>query len=324
MVEIEKCFEFHKDDRIVVGCSSGPDSMALVDSLVKIRDKYNLFIVVAHVNYNVRDISTTEANYVRDYCKDNNLVFEYLNINKDSYSNDNFEFEARRIRYRFYKKLVNEYKLDYVMTAHQGDDLIETIMMKIVRGSNLNGYAGFKKEIKIYDFKIIRPLIYYTKQELIDYCDENKVKYYIDESNDDVNYTRNRFRKNILPLLKKENEKIHKKFIKYSDTLVEANEFISRERDKALDRCYVDNKIIIDKFKLEDEYIQKNIISYLIDKFYDNDLFLLNDKHVDLIIKLIYSEKANNNLDLPGDVKAIKEYNYFYLYKDEKKSNYEY
>ena len=84
MVEIEKCFEFHKDDRIVVGCSSGPDSMALVDSLVKIRDKYNLFIVVAHVNYNVRDISTTEANYVRDYCKDNNLVFEYLNINKDS------------------------------------------------------------------------------------------------------------------------------------------------------------------------------------------------------------------------------------------------
>ena len=305
MVEIEKCFEFHKDDRIVVGCSSGPDSMALVDSLVKIRDKYNLFIVVAHVNYNVRDISTTEANYVRDYCKDNNLVFEYLNINKDSYSNDNFEFEARRIRYRFYKKLVNEYKLDYVMTAHQGDDLIETIMMKIVRGSNLNGYAGFKKEIKIYDFKIIRPLIYYTKQELIDYCDENKVKYYIDESNDDVNYTRNRFRKNILPLLKKENEKIHKKFIKYSDTLVEANEFISRERDKALDRCYVDNKIIIDKF-------------------YDNDLFLLNDKHVDLIIKLIYSEKANNYLDLPGDVKAIKEYNYFYLCKDEKKSNYEY
>ncbi len=324
MVEIEKCFEFHKDDRIVVGCSSGPDSMALVDSLVKIRDKYNLFIVVAHVNYNVRDVSTTEANYVRDYCKDNNLVFEYLNINKDSYSNDNFEFEARRIRYRFYKKLVNEYKLDYVMTAHQGDDLIETIMMKIVRGSNLNGYAGFKKEIKIYDFKIIRPLIYYTKQELIDYCDENKVKYYIDESNDDVNYTRNRFRKNILPLLKKENEKIHKKFIKYSDTLVEANEFISRERDKALDRCYVDNKIIIDKFKLEDEYIQKNIISYLIDKFYDNDLFLLNDKHVDLIIKLIYSEKANNYLDLPDDVKAIKEYNYFYLCKDEKKSNYEY
>ena len=106
--------------------------------------------------------------------------------------------------------------------------------------------------------------------------------------------------------------------------MVEANEFISRERDKALVRCFVDNKIIIDKFKLEDEYIQKNIISYLIDKFYDNDLFLLNDKHVELILKLIYSDKANNYLDLPGDVKAIKEYNYFYLCKDEKKSNYEY
>ena len=208
MVEIEKCFEFHNDDRIVVGCSAGPDSMALLDSLVKIRKKYNLYIVVAHVNYNVRDVSTIEADYVRDYCKENNLIFEYLNIDNNSYSKENFEFEARRIRYRFYKKLVNQYKLDYVMTAHQGDDLIETIMMKIVRGSNLNGYAGFKKVINIYDFKIIRPLIYYTKQDLIDYCNDNKIKYFIDESNDDVNYTRNRFRKNVLPLLKKENEDI--------------------------------------------------------------------------------------------------------------------
>ena len=324
MVEIEKCFEFHNNDRIVVGCSAGPDSMALLDSLVKIRDKYNLFLVVAHVNYNVRDVSTIEADYVRDYCKKNNLIFEYLDIDNNSYSKENFEFEARRIRYRFYKKLVNQYKLDYVMTAHQGDDLIETIMMKIVRGSNLNGYAGFKKEINIYDYKIIRPLINYTKQDLINYCNKNNIKYYIDASNDDVNYTRNRFRKNILPELKKENENIHKKFIKYSDTLIEANDYISRERDKALDRCFIDNKIFIDKFKLEDEFIQKNIISYLIDIFYDNDLFLLNDKHIDLIIKLIYSDKANNYLDLPGGVKAIKEYNHFYLCKDEKKSNYEY
>ena len=67
MVEIERCFEFHNDDRIVVGCSAGPDSMALLDSLVKIRDKYNLYIVVAHFNYNVRDVSTIEADYVRDY-----------------------------------------------------------------------------------------------------------------------------------------------------------------------------------------------------------------------------------------------------------------
>ena len=113
MVEIERCFEFHNDDRIVVGCSAGPDSMALLDSLVKIRNKYNLYIVVAHVNYNVRDVSTIEADYVRDYCKENNLIFEYLNIDNNSYSKENFEFEARRIRYRFYKKLVNQYKLDF-------------------------------------------------------------------------------------------------------------------------------------------------------------------------------------------------------------------
>ena len=68
MVSIDKVFTFHKDDRIVVGCSTGPDSMALVDMLLKIRDRYNLSLIIAHVNHNVRKESFLEASFMKEYC----------------------------------------------------------------------------------------------------------------------------------------------------------------------------------------------------------------------------------------------------------------
>jgi len=307
MLEIEKNFDFNNYDRIVVGCSGGPDSMALLDMLLNIRDKYHLFIVVATINYNVRKESVEEFNYVKRFCEERNIIFESKSVN--NYSNENFEFEARVIRYRFFKELVKKYALNYIMVAHHCDDLIETIMMKIVRGSNLKGYSGFKKIVDFKDFKIVRPLISFTKDELINYCNDNNIKYYIDSSNSNIEYTRNRFRKVLLPFFKEEDNDVHKKFLKFSNTLDETFNYVSRERDKALNRCYRDNCILIDKFKLEDNFIQKEIIYYLISEIYDNDLYLITDKHVDLILNLIYSEKSNSSVNLPNSYIVLKNYN---------------
>ena len=102
MINIEDNFNFRKNDCIIVGCSGGPDSMALADMLLKIKDKYNLSIVLACVNYNVRKESTKEADYVATFAKNNNLFFELLSI--EEYGDDNFENEARNIRYNFYEQ----------------------------------------------------------------------------------------------------------------------------------------------------------------------------------------------------------------------------
>ena len=177
MQKINDIFEFRQNDRIVIGCSSGPDSMALVDMLLKIRDKYNLFLVIAHVNHNVRKESYEEAEFLKDYCFMNKLLFESMVI--EEYGDDNFHNEARNIRYNFFENLVHKYDANYLMTAHHGDDLIETVMMRIVRGSNLNGYAGFRNIVDMDGYKIVRPLINYTKKELEEYDQENEVKYYI-------------------------------------------------------------------------------------------------------------------------------------------------
>ena len=141
MISIDDKFKFNIGDIIIVACSAGPDSMALLSILNNIKDKYKLKLIIAHVDHNVRDKSLEEANYVEKVCADNDLIFELLKI--EDYSDDNFENEARVKRYSFFDKLVDKYKANYVMTAHHADDLIETILMKIVRGSNLSGYAGF-------------------------------------------------------------------------------------------------------------------------------------------------------------------------------------
>ena len=314
MINIENCFTFKHDDSIVIGCSTGPDSMALVDMLLKIRDKYNLFLIVAHVNHNIRKESYVEQDFIKAYCSDNNIVYEDMII--EDYGDDNFHNEARNIRYKFFDNIVHKYNANYLMTAHHGDDLMETILMRIVRGSNLNGYSGFRKIVEMDSYKIVRPLIYFTKSELEEYDKENNVTYYVDASNSKDTYTRNRYRKYILPFLKSEDENVHLKFLKFSNTLESANKFIDNYTNKAIKRCIENDKIVIDLFKKEDEFIQREILYYYLSTYYQDDLILINDKHIDLITNLIYSKKSNGFIYLPNNVYAYKEYNYFYFSRD--------
>lgn len=316
MQKIDDIFEFRQNDRIVIGCSSGPDSMALVDMLLKIRDKYNLFLVIAHVNHNVRKESYEEAEFLKDYCFMNKLLFESMVI--EEYGDDNFHNEARNIRYNFFENLVHKYDANYLMTAHHGDDLIETVMMRIVRGSNLNGYAGFRNIVDMDGYKIVRPLINYTKKELEEYDQENEVKYYIDSSNDKDKYTRNRYRKYLLPFLKQEESDVHLKFLKFSNFLNDASKFIEKVRDKTIKKVMEDEKILIDRFLEEDQFIQKEILYYLLSEFYQDDLILVGDKHIDIILDLINSRKSNSFINLPNDVIGKKNYNYFVLSRQTK------
>ena len=314
MVNIEDCFSFHKQDCIVIGCSTGPDSMALVDMLLKIRDKYDLSLIVAHVNHNVRKQSFEEEAFLQDYCLEHNLFFESMLIEK--YGDDNFHNEARTIRYQFFESIVKKYSANYLFTAHHGDDLIETVLMRIVRGSNLNGYSGFKKCVDLGSYKIVRPLLDFTKQELEDYDKDNNIKYYIDSSNLKDVYTRNRYRKNVLPFLRQEDPQVHLKFLKYSNCLSDAYKYIEKQRNIALKRIKKENTIIIDKFLEEDEYLQREMLYYILEDFYQDDLILLGDTHIELILQLLQSKKANSFVNLPNEVVAVKEYNSFYLKKD--------
>lgn len=311
---IDQNFKFNNNDTIVVGCSTGPDSMALIDMLLKVRSKYNLFLICAHVNHNVRKESYAEATFMQEYCEQNNIIFESMII--ENYGDDNFHNEARNIRYNFFEKTVNKYGAKYLMTAHHGDDLIETILMRIVRGSNLNGYAGFKRVVDMGNYYLVRPLIDFTKDELLKYDEENNIQYFVDSSNAKPKYTRNRYRKVVLPFLKEEDPNVHHKFLKFSENIMQANEFIEKERNKALKKVLNNGKIEISKFLELDSFIQKEILYFLMEIYYQDDLILLNDRHISLLLNVIMSGKKNVMVNLPNEVIAVKEYDKFFLRKE--------
>lgn len=310
-----------KNNEIVVAAiSGGPDSMALLDILSKI--KKNIKIVVAHVNHNVRTESEQEKIFVENYCKKNNIIFEYMKI--DKYTNNKFsEVEARKKRYDFFESLLKKYSANYLLTAHHGDDLVETVLMRIVRGSSLKGYSGFKMESKYKNYTILRPLILVTKNDILDYLNKEGIEFVIDKSNEQDYYTRNRYRKNILPSLKQENYNVHLKFKKFSDILNEYDNYVDKVSNNLLEQIKSDKGININEFVKIEQLIQKRIINILLENIYKENIMFLNDKHIDNILKLIKNSKNNGYLNLPNNILVKKEYGYLnFTYQENAKNDY--
>lgn len=294
-------------DFIVFACSYGPDSMALFKTLLEYRKNHDIVLVCAHVNHDKRSESAKEKEDLEYFCKINNVIFEYMKIEK--YGDDNFHNEARNIRYQFFDEIVKKYNAKYLLTAHHGDDLMETILMRIARGSTLRGYSGFKKLVKMDGYYIYRPFIGLTKDELLDYCHKEKVPYAVDKSNFSNVYTRNRYRKVVLPFLKKEDKDIHKKYLKFSNVLSDADDFIEEEASRAISKVVKENKLYIDKYLEINKFLKRIVLERFIFSFYQDDLILINDKHLDLIERLINSKKSNSKINLPNDVEVVKSYN---------------
>ena len=304
---------------VVVSCSGGPDSMCLLKNVIDLQKELGIKIIVAHINHNVRDESDAEEKMVRDYTKSLGIIFESYKI--VNYSKENFHNEARIIRYDFMKKMIKKYHANYLFTAHHGDDLMETIFMRIARGSNLKGYSGFEMVVDKKNYKVIRPLIGNTKEEIISYNDKNKIPYAIDVTNYSDDYTRNRYRNHVLPFLKAEYNNIHLRYLEFSKKIIEADNYINNIVEKKYKKVYKHQKLFLPEFLKLDDYIQERIIEKIIYSVYGDDLYLLGNKHVSKIKSLIY-KNGNGQIDLPGNYIVIKEYDHLSIKKVELTDNY--
>lgn len=310
------------DETVVVGVSGGPDSMAILHLLLTLRAEIGISIICAHVNHNVRIESDEEAKNLEKYCDLNQITFEMMKI--ENYGDDNFENEARTKRYQFFEEVIKKYAAHYLITAHHGDDLMETILMRIVRGSTFRGYAGFSRIIDRGSYKILRPLIGMTKNDLLKYNRTHNIKYAIDVTNQSDEHTRNRYRKYVLPFLKNEDPKVHEKFLKFSQTILEYNEYMDNEMKKILGGIYNQKVLDIDKYTKLTKVMQDRLINYIMETIYVDDLMLINDAHTSLITKLINSPKPNAYIYLPNNVRVVKSYQTLtFTQGEEEKGDYE-
>ncbi len=297
---------------VIVACSGGPDSMCLLNLVNSLKETMNLNVIVAHVDHNVRKESKEEAKMVESYALNNNLTFELMEI--ISYNNDTFsENEARKKRYDFFKELQKKYNASILLTAHHGDDLIETILMRLTRGSNLNGYIGIREITTNQNFKILRPLLTTTKKDIIKYLDENNINYAIDKTNDEMIHTRNRYRKIVLPFLKKENPLVHEKYLKFSRELIEYDKFVTSYIKSK--NFIQDDKILIIKLKDESDFIKRKCLEIIIKELQKKDYFDISDEQINLLMRLY--NLSNKSVDLNNNYQGINSYGKIFIRKKE-------
>ena len=307
------------NSKVVLACSYGPDSMCLLDILKKL----DINVIVAHVNHKLRSESDLEYELLEKYCNENNLIFEGYII--DDYPKGNIENIARIKRYNFFEKIVRKYDANYLFTAHHGDDLVETVLMRISRGSSFKGYAGFNVFTKTDKYNLVRPLIFVTKDEIDNYNKINNIPYAIDKTNLDLVHTRNIYRHKILPELKEINPKIHKKFIKFSNNIIDYYHYVDEEVIGYKSVLYDDKKYldINDVINLP-IFMLRLLIQKILFEIYGDDISYIEDKHLELVLNLIYSDKANMVVNLPKGKLAYKFYNKIEIKDEEEINSYDY
>ena len=307
------------DDTIVLALSGGPDSMCLLNIILNLKIKLN--IICIHINHGIREESIEEYHFIDNYLKDKNVTLEYEEIPKKS-SNSNYnEQELREKRYSIFNKVMLKYKAKYLLTAHHGDDLIETILMRISRGSNLKGYSGFSVSSTKGDYIVLKPLIYYDKETILKYNEENNIPYVNDKTNDLDEYTRNRYRHNILPFLKKENKNIHLKYLNLSEELISYYEYVDNIVQTKLKDVYNNNILDIKQYQQLESLIKEKILEYIIKNVYQDNISLINKQHIQLIKNIISNDKPNISINLPNNIKVTKSYNNLFFETNKTKEN---
>lgn len=297
-----KKLNLDKNKTYLLACSFGPDSMALLDKLLK----ENYKIVVCHVNYHKRDISNFEEESLRKYCLEHGTIFEVLDTTSLSVKG-NFQAWARTIRYEFFKECYQKYNANGLFVAHQQDDAIETYILQKRRNNYVN-YFGMQEESSFLGMKIIRPLLDETKKELEQYNKINNVPYSIDISNLSNNYQRNIIRHTIIEKLDKLQRNEYLKAIKKD------NDNLSKIKCGSAKLVH-NNHLLVKEAKL----VNKDIFAYaLFILLANNDIHSLSKKRIDSFISMFDSKKANIKIKLNSEVNYYQEYGKIYVLKNPK------
>ena len=316
---------WQKTDKIALGLSGGVDSIVLFHLLVtKYKESYKE-LVAFHINHGLREESYEEAEFVENFVKNYNVKFykKELNMNdlvRDSHTSE--EMLARKLRYEAFEEMSSLEGGVKLVTAHHKNDQVENILMRLLSGRSMDYNLMIEEQTTIGNLEVYRPLLNILKIDLEQYAAKNNLKYYVDSTNFDTDYTRNNIRHNIVPLLNDVNAASFDNLINFSSYYQNIN---TELKNKVLE---AKNDYVIsleeDKVELDKEKLLKNTkeeIYFLLRDILASDFSIFDVKQRALftIIDDLKNRNNNKSYDLKNNLKIISEYNSIYIHKIEKK-----
>jgi tRNA(Ile)-lysidine synthase len=312
---IEKHQLLQKNSTVIVGVSGGPDSLALLHFLNTFKDQFGITVIAAHVDHMFRGIeSQKEMEFVINFCRELNIPCYAKQINAARYAEKhrlNAQQAARECRYQFFLELMDQLQADALALAHHGDDQIETILMNLVRGTIGKGLAGIPVIRPFGRGRIIRPFLAATKDEILKYCEEFQLAPRFDPSNEKDTYTRNRFRKYVLPFLKKENKRLHEHFQYFSEVFLDDERFLEELTKEKLNKVVIrktNSSVTIHKqeYKKLPDPIKRRAVYQILNDLIKSGSF--SAVHIENVNEFLMKAHPSGMLHLPMGLKVIKSY----------------
>ncbi|HPY96197.1 MAG TPA: tRNA lysidine(34) synthetase TilS [Candidatus Cloacimonadota bacterium] len=304
---------FKRGSKILVGFSGGADSTALMQVLLHFRKQYKLNIMAAHINYHLRgEDSEQDERFVKEFCFNNNVPVFVKQA--DLFGVSGMENKARDIRMKYFNDLKALNKLDAIALAHHKDDQAETVLSRFLRGAAFNGLAG----IKSISGSIIHPFLLFSRAELEGYLQAKGCTWREDLSNAESDYTRNKIRNSMLPMIEREyNSNFKEKLNEYSIIFCEADKYFQSESNKlykrsALLESETEIYLDLDKFLPINPILQFYVLKIAWEKLIQSskDFYYYHFKEVQNLLNL----DGGKELSLPANIILQKDYYSIRLY----------
>ncbi len=259
---IKKYIDISCESTFIAGFSGGWDSMCLLDIMNKLSKKYGFLLVAAHLNHNWRGKeSEAEKERCLAFCEENDITFISDTLDSDIKAS---ELAARELRYDFFKQCAEEFEADAILTAHTKSDNAETILYRIIKGTGLNGLEGIREFRELGQFKIIRPVLNFSRKDIEEYCIKNELYPNNDSSNQNTKYARNNIRHNIMPALRLINPNIENSLITLADIAAGNNRVINELMQNIENQITIGNKWFTQNFLILNSAIKQHFVYKLL------------------------------------------------------------
>ncbi|MEN6445187.1 MAG: tRNA lysidine(34) synthetase TilS [Candidatus Cloacimonas sp.] len=308
----------HNGDKLLLGCSGGADSNAMLYLFSRLRVSYNLTLLVVHINHQIRGAeSNADEESVKQLCLKLNIpvIIHKITIPPKG----NLENQARKQRFAAFEKVLECYNFDKILLAHQKDDQAETVLLNLLRGSGISGMAG----IKPISGKIVHPMLCFSRKELEEILVQAEISWRTDSSNLDNKFRRNLLRNDIIPKLKQEFNPALSSHLSFISELFDNTDKYFVQRSKAhLKKICLDaqpTKIVLSSPqvlklpKIERYYLLRKAFETVCGS--NNDFFAAHY----LAIENILTTPGSKCLYLPHNVTVIKQYEEFEIQWGENK-----
>lgn len=303
-------------DKLILGCSGGADSNALLYLFSRLRHVLNVSLLAVHVNHQLRgEESLADEQSVKQLCLKLNIPLIIRKI--DVPQTGNLEGNARKLRFEAFDKVMQSYSFSKILLAHHRDDQVETVFMNLFRGSGISGMAGIKP---IYG-RVVHPLLCFYRSELEEILREAQISWRNDASNNDNSFSRNRLRNTLIPQITRDYNLGLAEHICNQAEIFDQTDRLMQDKAKKLTKRialeYAPGKIVLEiaplkkHFEVEQYYILRQCFRYISGA--DTDFMTV---HFNSIRELMRSD-GSKHLDISQGVKVKKLYGELHIYQKE-------